>query len=144
MNIILGIKAAINGLIVPIIIKELEMTSWEIGFQLAIYGVGNTLGSIILGYTADKIGRKRSIMIAIPLTILFSIINCFTVTFYSFLLLRFLGAVAFGGILAVAVIYLSECMPDDRRGAFNLMMEIFRAVGVFACTLLALISNGSW
>ena len=101
-------------MIVPIIIKELEMSSAEIGLQLAIYGIGNVLGSIILGYTADKIGRKKSLMVAIPLTIIFSVVNCFTTSIFGFFLMRFLTTLAFGGILAVTVIYLSESMPDDK------------------------------
>lgn len=83
-------------------------------------------------------------MVAIPLTIIFSVVNCFTTSIFGFFLLRFLTTLAFGGILAVTVIYLTESMPDDKWGKFNFLMEIIWQVGVLVCTILALISNGSW
>lgn len=120
------------------------MNARDVGLLLTTWGLGNLIGSLILGYWADWSGRKLCLIVSMLLTIIFSVATCFTYSFYPFLVLWFLTAISFGGILPVAIIYLSECLPDDWRGSFNMMMEIFRSVGLFICTAIAFIANGSW
>ena len=120
------------------------MNARDVGLLLTTWGLGNLIGTLILGYTADKEGRKVSLIFSMLLTIVFSVLTCFTYSFYPFLILWFLTAISFGGILPVAVIYLSECLPDNIRGKFNMMMEIYWSIGLFVCTAIAYIANGSW
>lgn len=120
------------------------MSTSDVGVLLTTWGLGNLLGSLMLGWVADNRGRKLSLILSMILTIIFSVITCFMKTFWPFCVLRFFTAIAFGGILPVAVIYLSECLPDNKRGAFNMMMEIFRSVGLFLCTAIAFMANGDW
>lgn len=120
------------------------MSASDVGILLTTWGLGNLLGSLALGWVADNHGWKISLIISMITTIIFSVITCFMNTFWPFCFLRFLTAISFGGILPVAVIYLSECLPDNKRGAFNMMMEIFRSIGLFLCTAIAFLANGSW
>jgi MFS transporter, putative metabolite:H+ symporter len=60
------------------------------------------------------------------------------------LFFRFGAGIGYGGVLPVGVTYLTEYLPDNNRGFWLLIMEIFRNLGGVICILVAFTSEESW
>ena len=143
-NLSLGIFGGILPFLIPLIKKEIELNQWEVGILISSYGFGSFFGGLIFSYLSDLRGRKLSLALGLLGWIICSIIWALFETFYPFLLFRFLAAVGYGGVLPVGVTYLTDYLPDNKRGFYLIMMEIFRSVGGVFTILIALISNDSW
>lgn len=57
LNVSLGLNGGIVQFLIPLVNSELQMTSNDAGILLMTWGLGNLIGSLILGYAADKKGR---------------------------------------------------------------------------------------
>ena len=143
-NLSLGIFGGILPFLIPLIKKEITLNQWEVGILISSYGFGSFFGGLIFSYLSDLQGRKLSLAWGLIGWIICSIICTLFDTFYPFLLFRFLAAVGYGGVLPVGVTYLTEYLPDNKRGFYLIMMEIFRSSGGVFTVLIALISKDSW
>lgn len=76
--------------------------------------------------------------------IFFSLLSTLSTSYWLLLAGRFVTAIGVGGILPVGVTYLAEYLPDENRGFYMVTMEIWRSVGGFLCTVIAMMSNNSW
>ncbi|MCL6442281.1 MAG: MFS transporter [Alicyclobacillus sp.] len=104
-----------------------------VGFQV---GGGVLLGEYLLGFLADKYGRKK-IMIAscLIVSLLFWPIAFVNNWFYLFLLLT-TGSVGIGGMLATNVVYMTEMVPPAVRGR---VMQGTQVLAGFVVVLLAVV-----
>lgn len=116
---------------------------------LAVFAVGfiaRPIGGFIFGAVADKVGRKRSLFIAMVVTAVGSLIIAVTPTYAAAGILapivltvaRLLQGLAHGGEMGTSVTYLVERAPDNRRGFFGATSWISVVIGTILATLVGL------
>ncbi|HBI04331.1 MAG TPA: aromatic acid/H+ symport family MFS transporter, partial [Paenibacillaceae bacterium] len=94
-----GYDLAVYGTVVPVLIKEWNLTTVEAG-AMGSYGLfGMMFGAIFFGILADKIGRKSVILITLGLFSLFTLLCGFAETPTMFSTYRFLAGLGLGGIM---------------------------------------------
>src|SRR5438067_1597371 len=82
---------------------------------LAIFLVGGTVGGLLFGSMADRIGRRPTMAITILMYSVFSGLTFFAQTVWQVGAARFLVAMGIGGESAVAASLVAEVFPQQAR-----------------------------
>ena len=108
-----------------------------LGFTVAAALGGTIVGALTAGRPADAYGR-RTVMIVLAVFFTVSALgSALTSSWVAFLLYRFLGGIAVGGVSVVGPMYIAEISPADVRGRLVAAHQLNIVVGI----LLAYISN---
>lgn len=112
------------------------ITNNEAGWIVSMLCVGGSCGTIIFSWCADKIGRKRCLLlIAFPALLGWCIIP-FAKNTIHLSISRFLGGFSGGGSFAVIPVYTTELSEDRVRGKLGTFLVLSCNIGVlFAFTL---------
>ncbi|MBN9272866.1 MAG: MFS transporter, partial [Mesorhizobium sp.] len=103
----------------------------------ALFFLGMLIGAALFGRLADKIGRRRILILTVGMDAVFGLASAFAPDFTSLLILRFLTGLAVGGTLPVDYAMMAEFLPPSRRGRWLVMLEGFWAVGTVIVALAA-------
>ena len=126
-------------------------TAWgispqAIGIVAAIGLAGFAVGSLIVGFIADRFGRKPVIISCLILYSAFSALRGLSPNITVFCTLNFLAYVFVGMESCTVPIYLAELWPSRVRGAFHGWMMGFFSIGTASAPLWALLTipNVGW
>ncbi|XP_066151668.1 facilitated trehalose transporter Tret1-like [Euwallacea fornicatus] len=96
----------------------------------SILCIGAAIGPFLFGFSADKIGRKKTLIaISLPMTAGMTFL-AFTNKVEIYYLGRLLYGIGTGGIFTVLTMYTGEITSDSNRGKFSCILGIFVALGV--------------
>ncbi|XP_037957110.1 facilitated trehalose transporter Tret1 [Teleopsis dalmanni] len=109
------------------------MTNNEAGWVGAMFCVGGLLGTVIFAWAADKVGRKRSLLLTAVPSLIGWVIIPFAVNPTHLAISRLFGGLTSGGIFAVIPIYITELAEDKIRGILGTFL-------VFSCNAGVLIA----
>ncbi|CAD5118890.1 DgyrCDS7564 [Dimorphilus gyrociliatus] len=107
----------------------------------ALFLPGGMIGAFSAGFIADKIGRKKAILLSYIFAILGAIISTFPVISRTPELLmvgRVLVGVHSGLSTSLAPMYLSEICPFNYRGAFGTLHQLFITIGILAASIFGI------
>jgi sugar porter (SP) family MFS transporter len=114
-----------------------QLGSLAHGLTTSIAIVGTIFGALFGSIPADKIGRKKSLLI-IALLFVFSALGTAIVTnWYLFMILRFIGGLGVGASSVIAPIYISEISPAAARGRLVILFQTNIVFGI----VIAYLSN---
>lgn len=118
----------------------------EAGWILAMSGLGTTLGAILWGRMADKIGRKRAMTWCIPLFTIFTFVSVFTPTnaWIMLAVLRIIVGVGVGGLNIVSIPYVQEFVPAKQRGLLAGLTAVFIPFGLFLGSVAQIALGDNW
>ncbi len=102
-----------------------------------LFFLGMLFGAAGFGRLADRIGRRRVLIVTVACDALFGTLSVFAPDFTILLILRFLTGVAVGGTLPVDYAMMAEFLPARNRGRWLVMLEGFWAVGTLIVALAA-------
>ena len=110
-----GYDLVIYGAAVPLLMKAFRMGPAQTGAIAGYALIGAALGAFVFGALADKIGRKKTVILC---TALFSV--CMGLTGFmngplTFGILRFLMGLGIGGSMPNAIAIVSEYAPSRNR-----------------------------
>jgi AAHS family 4-hydroxybenzoate transporter-like MFS transporter len=141
-----GFDTQAIGYVAPALAKEWGLTKGALGpvFSAGLFGL--MLGALIFGPLADRIGRKKIIILS---TLAFGIgtfATAFTGDVNTLLVIRFLTGLGLGGAMPNAVAMTSEFSPHRRRATMVMIMFCGFSVGAALGGLLAaaLIPHFGW
>ncbi|KAG7052977.1 putative transporter (major facilitator superfamily) [Colletotrichum scovillei] len=103
-------------------------TSYQ-GAIVSVYNAGQAIGGMTVGYLADKLSRKYTILLASILTIIGSILQCAAVQVGMMIAGRLVAGIGCGQLLSVVPIYLAEVAPPARRGFLVGLQGMMIAIG---------------
>jgi len=118
------------------------------GWAVSSAILGCIVGASIAGYIADKIGRKKALIITALLFAL-SAIGCFLAPNFSFLVIaRIIGGLGVGAASLLSPLYISEIAPAERRGSLVSLYQLAIVLGIiivyFCNYLIAQVGNEQW
>ena len=107
-------KPATLGFIMPGLLAEYKLTKTQGAILPTLAISGTTMGSIIWGFMADRVGRRYSILLSTVLFVSTSICGAMP-NFTMNVFMCWLMGVSVGGLIPVAVSLLSEVVPSRVR-----------------------------
>jgi putative MFS transporter len=102
-----------------------------------LFFLGMLLGAAGFGRLADRIGRRRVLLVTVACDGVFGLLSAFAPSFEALLVLRLLTGIAVGGTLPVDYAMMAEFLPPRSRGRWLVMLEGFWAIGTLAIALAA-------
>ena len=134
-----GYDLAINGVVLPLLMQDWGLSAVQAGMLASTALAGMMFGAMFFGSLADKIGRKKVIMICIVLFSGLTFAGGFASNPTEFAILRFLAGLGIGGVMPNLVALTSEYAPQKMRSTLVTTMFSGYAVGGVMAALL-----GSW
>ena len=123
----LGLTVALGGLLFgfdvaiitgagPYLSEYFKLGEFGMGIAFSSLLFGCALGALVAGVLADRLGRRVPLLWVAVLFALTSLGSGLASNFNMFLLTRFLGGVAVGGVSILAPMYVAEVSPPSMRG----------------------------
>jgi AAHS family 3-hydroxyphenylpropionic acid transporter len=141
-----GVDLQAAGLVAPKIAPLFKLAPGQLGWFFSASTIGLVLGALIGGRLADRIGRKKALMLSIAVFGLFSILTAFSNGYETLLSTRFLTGLGLGGALPNLIALTAENVPANRRNlAVSLMYCGMPFGGGLASVLVAAAATSlSW
>lgn len=102
-----------------------------------LFFLGMLIGAVVFGRLADRIGRRRVLIVTVACDAVFGTLSIFAPDFTFLLALRFLTGIAVGGTLPVDYAMMAEFLPARSRGRWLVALEGFWAIGTLVVALAA-------
>lgn len=117
-----GYNLFLYGSVLPLLTKEWSITSVQAGI-IGSYGlIGMMIGSIIFGWIADKIGRKKVILASVFIFSLFTALGGFAGGPVSFSWFRFIAGLGIGGALPNVIALTTDYSPKTMQNTMVAIM----------------------
>ncbi|OBT53143.1 hypothetical protein VE04_08078 [Pseudogymnoascus sp. 24MN13] len=102
---------------------------WK-GLLTAMIELGALIGAMNQGWIADKISRKYSIMVAVVIFLIGSILQTASDGYAMLVVARLIGGVGIGMLSMVVPLYISEISPPEIRGTLLVLEELAIVGGI--------------
>ena len=112
-----GFDLQVIGLAAPAIAQLLKIPPADMGAVFSAALAGLTLGALLLGPLADRIGRKRVLIASALCFGLFTLATPLAATYRQLLAARFLTGLGLGGAVPCCIALATEFTPPQRRAA---------------------------
>lgn len=107
--------AVISGAIGPIT-TFFELSPIGVGWAVSNVAIGCIIGAFMSGEVADKLGRKKALIISAILFTISAVGAAVVSSFFWFIVYRMIGGLAVGIASSVSPMYMSEVSPKKIRG----------------------------
>jgi MFS family permease len=136
-GLLFGFDTAVNSGVVPSLTNHFMLDENLQGWAVSSIIIGCLVGTIPSGVTADKLGRKKSLILTSILFIITSIGTALATSFNVFIIFRIAGGVAIGAASALSPVYIAEIALPSYRGRLVVINQLTIVVGI----ALAFLSN---
>ena len=126
--------AVINGA-VSAIGQVFEVSADALGRAVAAALLGSAVGALSAGWLSDRIGRRRSMLVAAVLFLVSAIGSGFAQTLTGLILWRVVGGLGVGFASVLAPAYIAEVSPADMRGRMGSLQQLAIVIGIFLALL---------
>ncbi len=135
-----GYDLFIFGVVLPTLMKEWSLTPVQAG-ALGSYALfGMMFGAFVFGPLADRIGRKKGILISFVLFSCATVISGFASSATEFGIFRFIAGLGCGGLMPNAVALMNEYAPKRSRSTLVAIMFSGYSLGGVLCAGLGIFS----
>ncbi|WP_249675329.1 MFS transporter [Pseudomonas abieticivorans] len=141
-----GLDVAIMGFIAPSLLQDWGLSKAAFGPVMSAGMIGLAVGALTAGPYADRLGRKKILLLAVTGFSVLSLACAFARNPYELAGLRFLTGIALGAAMPNTTTLLSEYLPERNRSLFITIMFTGFNLGSGAGGLLAawLIPHFGW
>jgi sugar porter (SP) family MFS transporter len=145
-GILFGYDLGVIAGILVLLAKDWHLSAFQKGAVTASLSIGAMLGAALAGRISDRLGRRRTIMIAAGIVILGTIGCMLSDGVTAMVIARGVLGIGIGCSSATVPTYLSELAPARLRGAMASLNQIFIVSGILIAFLVDywLASSGDW
>jgi putative MFS transporter len=133
-----GFDINMIGLVLPGIAHQFKLAPVAIGYLASSVFIGMLVGSVVIGTLADLIGRKRCLIFSVTFYGITSLLAAFAWSYKSLLIIRMIEGFGLGAEVPLVFTYLSEFMPERRRGLLLASSVFFWQGASFVAALVAI------
>ncbi len=119
-------------------------TSQWIGILTALLLVGWAVGGIVFGHLADRIGRRRALMLTITVYALGTGASAFAPSLGVLVLCRIVASLGIGGEFATGATLIAETVPERHRLVAGAFLQTASPLGLFLATFVTWAIAGRW
>ena len=116
--------------------KSFNINAFMLGFLVSSVSLGAVLGALINGYLADKLGRKKVLIIISIIFLAGSIFCAISKNPTELILSRLLIGVGVGVVSFISPLYISEISPKEKRGQFVSFYQLSITIGILFSYLI--------
>ncbi len=144
-----GAVSTLMSVYLPVAVKDLlgNKNPQEInqisGYINALFIFGWAFGGFTWGVICDRIGRKKSMLLATASYGTFTILTGFMPNWWGVIICRFLSGFGVGGVLVTSLILISEAWPRRSKAVFIGILSIAFPIGIFSAGVISYIV-ASW
>jgi len=106
------------------------------GLAMTIALIGCMIGACTCGWLADKIGRKKLLIVSAMVFLLSSIATGAFSVFSQFLVARFFGGIGIGIASGLSPMYIAEVAPTEIRGKLVSLNQMTIVIGILAAQIV--------
>ena len=133
---LLGYNTAVISGVLLVLTETFGLNTARQANLVSILLLGALIGAVAAGFVADKIGRKKTLLLTMGVYFIGGLILTISHAYWLFSLGRFITGVAVGLGAFIIPLYLSEIAPPKTRGALVTINQISVAVGILFAYLL--------
>ncbi|GCC26661.1 hypothetical protein chiPu_0005079 [Chiloscyllium punctatum] len=122
------------------IVTEFELVcadSWKLDLSQACLNLGFTLGTVIMGYGADRFGRKSSFLFATFVTSALGLVVPFLPNYTWFLIFRTLQGLFSKGSWVCAYVFITELVGLQYRRTVGILYQVCFSSGMMLLAAVA-------
>lgn len=105
------------------------------GLAMTIALIGCLIGAMLCGTLADRIGRKKLLIVAALIFFFSAIATGMADTFSYFLVARFFGGIGIGVASGLSPMYIAEVAPTSIRGKLVSLNQLTIVLGILAAQI---------
>lgn len=133
---LLGYNTAVISGVLLVISENFALNTARQSTVVSLLLLGALIGSVVAGFVADKIGRKKSLLITMALYFAGALVLVLANNYYVFSFGRFITGLGVGAGAFIIPLYLSEIAPPKTRGALVLINQLSLASGILMAYVL--------
>ncbi|HZS77377.1 MAG TPA: MFS transporter [Ktedonobacteraceae bacterium] len=127
----------IIGNVLPSLTKQFSLNAFTVGLLAIASTLGIVVAVIPSGMIADRIGRKKMLVVGTAWYAAFSFLCGLATTPAMLIALRFISGLGMGAIFPIPYAMAAEYMPRHFRGAMTSILDSFLSLGYFIAPLAA-------
>lgn len=128
-----------TSFLMPTIRAAFSMDTTTGGYYSSICFVGMFIGAIIAGGIADKVGRRKVMIVAMISWGVFGLGMAFAPNLYVLFIFRFFLGLGLGAQFPVAMAYLSEIVATKDRPKYMTLYQMFAPIGFAVAGVLTVL-----
>ncbi|CAK6966396.1 synaptic vesicle glycoprotein 2B-like [Scomber scombrus] len=124
-----GVECFVVAFVLPSAEKDLCLSNAEKGMLGLMVFLSMMVGAFLWGGLADKVGRRRCLVVALAINCVFTFLSSFAQGYGFFLFFRLLSGIGIGGTVPIVYAYFSEFLQMDKRGEHLSWLCMFWMIG---------------
>jgi MFS family permease len=138
--------AMLYALVLAYVMRDLGMSKATSGLLYTLTLLASGIGGIFFGFLADRIGRKRALMLSILTYSLCSFASGLSTGVMMLAVFRFILGLGMGGEWNTGATLVAESLPDELRAKALAVVQSSWAIGYALAALVAgiVLRYGSW
>lgn len=153
MRLVIGVATLFEGFnllsisyVLPVLVPAWHLSAAQAGALIGIGFLGGAISTFLMGWFAERFGRKRAILVCTAAFSVASLLCAFAWNFDSMMLFRFLQGLGGGGEVPIAVTYITEVSRAQGRGRFILLYELIFPIGLVLAAVVGwwLVAHVAW
>uniref|UniRef100_A0A672KXP1 Synaptic vesicle glycoprotein 2B-like n=1 Tax=Sinocyclocheilus grahami TaxID=75366 RepID=A0A672KXP1_SINGR len=124
-----SVECFVVALVLPSAEKDMCLSHAEKGMLGLIVFLGMMFGAFIWGGLADKVGRRKCLIIVLAMNCISAFFSSFAQGYGFFLFFRLFSGIGIGGSVPIVYAYFSEFLQMDKRGEHLSWLCMFWMMG---------------
>ncbi|MFY0653050.1 MAG: sugar porter family MFS transporter [Cyclobacteriaceae bacterium] len=125
-----GFDASVISGVVGYIIPQMDLDSVEIGVVVSSPSFAAMISMLLAGTLSTYTGRKKILIYAALLYAISAIGSALAIGFWTIVIARMIGGLAFGAALVLAPLYIAEIAPAAQRGKLVAIQQLNLVIGL--------------
>ena len=106
-----------------------------LGLTSASVQLGALIGTLIGGWAADRLGRRKVFLTTMASFVVLAIVQAFATSMWQLVIIRFLLGIPLGSDIATGYTYIMESMPKGKREVMGNRWQGMFGLGEVACII---------